>query len=148
MNFDTGAVIGKHDGIHYWTVGQRSRLSGNEKQLFILHKDLRTNRIYVAAGTDHPALYTRFMYTEPAYWIDQSPMRRSSTGIFRCWFRFQHTKPLVRCTLVPTNDNGGLMVCLDEPLRAITAGQYAVFYDGDECLGSARIQAPGPSELY
>lgn len=137
-------MLGTHEGIHYWTVGQRSRLPGNLKQLFVLHKDLRTNRIYLAAGTDHPALYTRILYTESPYWIDRSPFWRG--GIRRCHFRFQHTKPLIGCVLVETD--GQLLVCLDEPLRAITAGQYAVFYDGDECLGSARIEAPGPSELH
>lgn len=61
----------------------------------------------------------------------------------KCQFRFQHTKPLVNCTIF-LNQNG-LMVVLEKPLRAITPGQYAVFYLENQCLGSARIFEVGPS---
>lgn len=153
INVDSGQVIGSHNGFHYWTVGQRSRQAGNAKQLFILRKDHETNSIFVSPGTDHPALYTDLLYADAPSWIDADPFDGEDNGhqqrsVVRCVFRFQHTKPLVECLLVKTvrkSGELGLMVRLMEPLRALTPGQYAVFYRNDECLGAARIREPGPS---
>lgn len=144
---DTGKLLGRHAGFHHWTVGQRSRLEGNAKQLFVLRKCARTNTIFVAPGTDHPALYTDLLYADKPCWIDRDPFESSAASVLECSFRFQHTKPLVECSVVRTLAAGrpGVMVRLKEPLRAITPGQFAVFYRADECLGSARILEPGPS---
>lgn len=155
---DSGAVLGDgHQGFHHWTVGQRSRLEGDRRPLFVARKCERTNAIYVAPGTDHPALYTDWLYAGRPSWIDGSPFAgEGRPKVLQCQFRFQHTKPLVACTVVQTGrpdaggaqDGGGVMVRLERPLRAITPGQFAVFYRGDECLGSARIRWPGPSMEY
>lgn len=146
MNFDTGEVIGTHNGFHHWTVGQRSRLAGNSKQLFVLRKHIQSNTIFVSPGTDHRELHTDMLYTDKPCWIVESPFQDLCT-VVECVFRFQHTKPLIKCVLIKTNQSNesGLVVLLESPLRAITPGQYAVFYKEDECLGSARIQMPGPS---
>lgn len=69
-------------------------------------------------------------------------------SILRCEFRFQHTKPLVGCTIFLSENDEKLFVKLDENLRAISPGQYAVFYKNSECLGNARIINPGPSLDY
>lgn len=89
------------------------------------------------------------MYTEIPYWIDTNPFE-GNYKIIKCSFRFQHTKPLVECLVVKNSNNNqsGLLVMLKESLRAITPGQYAVFYRNQECLGSARILKPGPSMQY
>lgn len=136
-------------GFHYWTVGQRSKLQGNSKQLFVLRKEDRSNSVLVTPGTDHLALFTNLMYTEQPYWIDANPFQ-DNTHIIKCNFRFQHTKPLVECLVVKqsNNKNAGLLIMLKESLRAVTAGQYAVFYKHEECLGSARILNPGPSMQF
>lgn len=150
INFDTGEMIGTHNGFHYWTVGQRSRLQGNSKQLFVWRKDARTNSIFVTPGTEHPALYTDLLYADAPCWIDEDPFENKRRSVVKCVFRFQHTKPLIDCLLVPIERNSfnGLMIRLSEPLRALTPGQYAVFYREGECLGAARIREPGPSMQY
>lgn len=154
---DTGATLATgHQGFHHWTVGQRSRLEGDRRPLFVARKCERTNAIYVVPGTEHPALYTDWLYAAQPSWIDGSPFEGAlAVPVLECHFRFQHTKPLVACTVVPTGGTGGgsmaecgVMVRLERPLRAITPGQFAVFYRGDECLGSARIRWPGPSMEY
>lgn len=145
-------MVGKHNGIHHWTIGQRARLPGHIKQLFIMRKMDQQNIILVSPGTDHTALHSDLLYTKTPYWIDGNPM--ATQNIFQCSFRFQHTKPLVDCNLVLTSggikqqSTDGLLVKLTEPLRAITPGQYAVFYDKGECLGAARIITPGPPLEY
>lgn len=143
IDFDTGQIMGNHKGIHYWTVGQRCNISGTRKPMFVLSKNTIDNSIIVTAGTDHLALYTDIVYTAMPYWIVKNPL---DDGIFSCLFRFQHTKELVNCVVVRTGSLG-LLIKLDKALRALTPGQYAVFYKDGECLGSARISKAGPS-LY
>ncbi|XP_055912437.1 mitochondrial tRNA-specific 2-thiouridylase 1 [Eupeodes corollae] len=136
IDIDTGKVVGHHEGFHQWTVGQRCRLHSYLKPYFVAAKDELTNSILVAYGTDHPALYSNLVYTQNPSWISSDPLKDRNQ--FRCQFRFQHTKPLVDCTVEKLND-GGLQVSLDKPLRALTPGQYGVLYLGTECLGCARI---------
>ncbi|XP_022219173.2 mitochondrial tRNA-specific 2-thiouridylase 1 [Drosophila obscura] len=139
VDTDNGAIVGNHEGIHQWTVGQRCRLGSFLQPYFVARKEASSNTIFVAAGHDHPALLSTRMYIEAPNWLcAQSQQRLASTGSLRCRFRFQHTKPLVDCCLRSCPD-GGFEVLLDAPLRAITPGQYAVFYDEMACLGAARI---------
>lgn len=138
IDVDSGRVMGSHRGVHHWTVGQGCRLGGQLRPYFVADKDVLTNTIYVASGTDHPALFSTELSTDEPHWIylDHELVSR---GEFRAEFRFQHTKPLVSCTVRKEASESGLVITLDQPLRAITPGQYAVLYHGEECLGSARI---------
>lgn len=145
VDCDTGKIWGQHDGIHYWTVGQRSRMVGSKDKLYILRKLPDGRTILLCGGTQHPGLYTNILYTEKPHWIDENPL--ASSKFVRCKFRFQHMDELIDCSIC-ISATQGLFVKLDIPLRALTAGQYAVFYMGDECLGSARITKPGPSLMY
>ncbi|XP_063700876.1 mitochondrial tRNA-specific 2-thiouridylase 1 [Culicoides brevitarsis] len=138
VDFDTGVTVGTHRGIHHWTLGQGCNLGGFKKPYFVHSKDKLTNRIYVVAGTDHKTLKADTIFTSEAIWINKPEFRGN---IFKCKFRFQHTKPLTNCIIYQLSD-GKLFVKLEKALRAITPGQYAVFYTDDECLGSARIRRP------
>lgn len=80
------------------------------------------------------------------HWIQGPPTSFASCGLIDVEFRFQHKHPLIECSAVVQND-GGLLVSLSQPMRAITPGQYAVFYKDGVCLGSARIHTCGPT-LY
>ncbi|XP_016949589.1 mitochondrial tRNA-specific 2-thiouridylase 1 [Drosophila biarmipes] len=144
LDVDSGAVVGHHEGIHQWTVGQRCRLSSFLQPYFVAKKEVASNSIYVAAGHDHPALLSTHINIDAPNWLcSQSQRRLADTGNLRCRFRFQHTKPLVGCQLRISPRNH-FQVLLDAPLRAITPGQYAVFYDDTACLGSARILSADP----
>ncbi|XP_021927232.1 mitochondrial tRNA-specific 2-thiouridylase 1 isoform X2 [Zootermopsis nevadensis] len=143
-DIDNGHIVGKHSGIHQWTIGQRCRIGGQVKPYFVARKDPKSDDILVASGTNHPSLFIQFFFAAESHWIHSVPEPLMLEGIFECEFRFQHTKPLVKCTLVAMADNQ-VLVKLVRPLRAITLGQYAVFYKGKECLGSARITLLGPS---
>lgn len=134
MDVDSGEVVGTHEGIHQWTVGQRCRLSSFLQPYFVARKDAASNTIYVAAGHEHPALHSTRIHIGDINWLSKRAHKElTKQGSLRCRFRFQHTKPLVDCQLHSGE------VQLDAPLRAITPGQYAVFYDNIACLGSARI---------
>ncbi|BFG00299.1 mitochondrial tRNA-specific 2-thiouridylase 1 [Drosophila madeirensis] len=141
VDTDTGAIVGTHEGIHQWTVGQRCRLGSFLQPYFVARKEASCNTIYVAAGHDHPALLSTRIHIETPNWLcAQSQQRLAATGSLRCRFRFQHTKPLVDCCIRLCPD-GQFEVLLDAPLRAITPGQYAVFYDEVACLGAGRIMS-------
>ncbi|XP_023708263.1 mitochondrial tRNA-specific 2-thiouridylase 1 isoform X2 [Cryptotermes secundus] len=143
-DIDNGLIVGNHAGMHHWTVGQRCRIGGQLKPYFVARKEPKSSDIFVASGTNHPSLFTQFFLTARPHWIHSPPQPLLQEGIFECEFRFQHTKPLVKCMLLVITDNQ-ILITLTRPLRAITPGQYAVFYKDKECLGSARIILLGPS---
>lgn len=110
---------------------------------FVAQKDVASNTIYVASGHEHPALYSDVIAASAPNWLCNDPISaRADVGgqQLRCRFRFQHTKPLVNCIVEKsTKETSGVTITLDKPLRALTPGQYAVFYSEMACLGSARI---------
>ncbi|XP_076304054.1 mitochondrial tRNA-specific 2-thiouridylase 1 isoform X2 [Tachypleus tridentatus] len=134
----------KERGIHCWTIGQRCHISGLHTAYFVADKDMKTQNILVAPSTNHRSLFSQTVLTNPPYWIHSPPDQLYQENTFDCYFRFQHGKPLVKCTLTVSHKNC-LIVSLEEPLRALTPGQFAVFYTEEECLGSARIIRPGLS---
>ncbi|KAJ9577950.1 hypothetical protein L9F63_025189, partial [Diploptera punctata] len=125
-DIDSGEVVGTHAGIHHWTIGQRCRIGGLVKPYFVARKDLKFNNIYVASGTDHPSLFAKLFITSKPHWIHSVPTALLDGDIFECEFRFQHTKPLVKCKLANISEDQ-LLVLLDVPLRAVTLGQYHLF---------------------
>lgn len=143
LDVDTGKVVGTHLGKHTWTIGQRCNLGGTKEPYYIAQKS-NGQDIWVAMGHNHPALFSNSLTTDEPYWIYQEPYELSSNRIMECEFRFQHRKPLVKCSVLKLN-NGSLHIILQNCLRALTPGQYAVLYKGQECLGSARILRSGPS---
>jgi tRNA-5-taurinomethyluridine 2-sulfurtransferase len=138
VDIDNGKIVGKHKGIHCYTLGQRVGIGGVPKPYFVYRKNPETSDIFVASGTDHHLMYSDIFFTKNPCWIRKSPFNEKS--YIQCQFRFQHTKPLVDCKIVKANfDESKILVLLNEPLRSITPGQYAVFYKDNECLGSSRI---------
>lgn len=98
------------------------------------------------SGTDHPALFNQTVFTEECHWINKPPRKLLTEQMYDCQFKYQHLWSDINCTLTLSGGNS-LIVSLEKPLRAICSGQYAVLYDGDVCLGSAKIRRTGPS-LY
>ncbi|XP_054720931.1 mitochondrial tRNA-specific 2-thiouridylase 1-like [Uloborus diversus] len=144
VNIEDGRVIGQHDGVHCWTVGQRCAIGGQPSAFYVAERNVCTQQILVAPGRMHLALFHQTLITEPPYWISEPPVDLNSGGHFKCDFRFQHREPIIKCFMFK-NKNGQLQIFLEKPLRALTPGQYAVFYVGEECLGSAKIISRGPS---
>nr|CAB3267265.1 mitochondrial tRNA-specific 2-thiouridylase 1 [Phallusia mammillata] len=140
----TGKVMGCHDGIFLFTDGQRSKLSGKEESYAVVHRNPNTNEILVVRGVNHPIFFSKSVLTGPMHWISGLPEAVERSNKLRCQFRFHHQSNLVDCCL-HTLDDGKCLVILDEPLRAMTVGQDAVLYLGDQCLGGAEILEVGPS---
>lgn len=146
IHIETGEVMGIHKGTHYWTIGQRALIPGKSMPHYIAKLDPKTQDILVAPGTNHPALYSRTLLTELPYWIYKPPKEYTESQMFTSDFKFQHAHPLLSCTGHVSQDDK-VQIRLEFPIRALTKGQYAIFYSGEECLGGARITNIGPS-LY
>ena len=135
-----GEVIGQHDGLMYYTLGQRRGLgiggSGDGRRWFVVGKELDQNRLIVEQGEDSPLLYTREGIADDLYWtIGRPPMEEGEELL--CKARFRHRQPLQD---VRVKIRGDVML-LDylQPQRAITPGQAAVLYQGEVCLGGGTI---------
>ncbi len=144
-NFETlaGKVIGKHDGVAYYTPGQRKGLTigGEGEAWFVVGKDVKQNIVFIEQGARHPALFCDELTATDSSFVAGSfdfPLP------FRCRAKVRYRQPDQQCTITSIKD-GRLHVTFDIPQRAVTERQSIVFYAGDVCLGGAMIEAAGPS---
>ncbi|PTY36554.1 tRNA 2-thiouridine(34) synthase MnmA [Saccharospirillum sp. MSK14-1] len=135
-----GEVIGEHQGLMYYTIGQRQGLgiggtrNHGEAPWFVAAKNLERNVLTVVQGTDHPALFTDRMTLSHIHWVSGS----APTMPTQLTCKHRYRQPDQDCTV--TADGDGYRVVFDQPQRAITPGQSAVFYDGEVCLGGGVIE--------
>ncbi|XP_033987506.1 mitochondrial tRNA-specific 2-thiouridylase 1 isoform X1 [Trematomus bernacchii] len=147
VSLEDGAVMGTHKGWFTMTLGQRAKIGGQRDPFFVVDKDITTGDVFVAPTTNHPALFRDMMRTDRFHWVTvEPPAELVKTQMMECHFRFIHQMPLIPCT-VTLNMNGSVWISLSRPVRALTPGQFAVLYKGDECLGSGKIMQLGPSEF-
>ncbi|PAA84975.1 hypothetical protein BOX15_Mlig031338g3, partial [Macrostomum lignano] len=139
VHLETGKELGQHDGVHHYTLGQRPRLAIDHRRYFVAKLCPNSRTVYLVDGVSHPSLYHRDMRCEPAHWIHSEPPELAATDQLHCQLRWQNKWRPIDCHLA--KDGAGLRVTLAEPMRCVSAGQYAVFYRDNECLGSARILA-------
>src|SRR6056300_2944 len=135
-----GFKRGKHNGAHYYTTGQRKGLNigVSPLPLFVLGVNTHYNAIYVGQGEDHPGLYRKalFITAKEEHWVrpDRS-MQPGETAQYSA--RIRYRQPLVPVTLHKVEE--GLYLEFDSPEKAITPGQFAAWYDGEELIGSGII---------
>ena len=139
MRSEQGAVLGEHQGLMYYTLGQRKGLGiggrGDGRSYFVVDKDLARNELIVAQGEDHPLLYSRATELEELTWVDAPPCPEGQE--IRLTAKFRYRQPDQPISLVWLGEKARLR--FDLPQRAITPGQSAVLYRGDECLGGGII---------
>lgn len=135
-----GKIVGRHDGAQFYTIGQRKGLNigGHKDSVFVIGTDVEKNIIYVGEGHTHKGLSRSCLRIVPSdiHWI-RPDIRMTSGEVRRYRVRIRYRQPLQDATVV-MRDNG-LFILFDEPQRGITPGQFAVWYDGDEMLGSGVI---------
>jgi len=136
-----GKVIGKHDGLMYYTLGQRQGLgiggshTGSGEPWYVAGKDINQNILIVVQGHDHPLLFKKTLIAKEINWISNPP----GPTPFQCYAKIryrQEDQPCVITILEPDYCE----VEFSSAQRAITPGQSVVFYNYDECLGGGIIQ--------
>jgi tRNA-uridine 2-sulfurtransferase len=131
-----GDVMGKHDGLMYYTIGQRHGLGigGSGDPWFVVGKDLKKNILYVGQGFDNEKLYSTSINAVNVSWVsDHAPAAE-----FSCTAKFRYRQEDNKVT-VKVKDDGNAEIVFDQPIRAVTPGQAVVFYDGEVCLGGGTI---------
>ena len=138
-----GRVVGRHQGLAYYTIGQRQGLGigGQGLPWYVTAKDMTRNRLVVVQGHDHPALLSPALLATDASWVAGEAPRPGRYGA-----RTRYRQADAGCTVQWRE--GALEVTFDQPQWAVTPGQSVVLYDGQVCLGGAVIEravnaAPG-----
>jgi tRNA-uridine 2-sulfurtransferase len=131
-----GVVKGKHDGLMYYTIGQRHGLGigGNGDPWFVVGKDLEKNVLFVEQGFHNELLYGDEVYASKISWTSNKPKEKEFTCTAK--FRYRQEDNVVT---VHMQEDGTVRIVCDEPIRAMTPGQAVVFYDGTDCLGGGTI---------
>ena len=135
-----GRIVGRHEGAQFYTIGQRKGLGigGHSEPVFVIATDTEANRIYVGEGHHHKGL-SRFclrVVPEEIHWI-RTDLAMQPGEVRRYRVRIRYRQPLQSATLLMRGS--GLYILFDEPQRGISPGQFAVWFDGQEMLGSGVI---------
>jgi tRNA-specific 2-thiouridylase len=137
---EMGKVVGKHQGAHYFTIGQRKGLNvgGTKDPLFIIGTNVETNTIYTGLSSQHPGLFRNGLFVEKSevHWI-RADMTLGNGEQMDVMARIRYRQPLQAATL--RQFENGMYVSFREPQSAITEGQFVAWYIEDELVGSGVI---------
>lgn len=137
---EMGKVVGKHQGAHYFTTGQRKGLNvgGTKEPLFIIATNVETNTIYTGLGNEHPGLFKKALFVKKSeiHWIreDLALANGESMDVLA---RIRYRQPLQKAIL--HQFESGMYVQFEDPQSAITEGQFVAWYLEDELVGSGVI---------
>ena len=144
---DAGLVVGEHRGLALYTLGQRSglrvggRAGSASAPWYVADKDVRRNALIVVQDQDHPLLLSDAFFVEELHWLNGGDPADLPV---RCSVKTRYRQNDMDCTLHASTAADAAAdqkrrVTLSEPARAVTPGQYAVFYQGQRCLGGGVI---------
>jgi tRNA-specific 2-thiouridylase len=135
-----GKVVGKHQGAHYFTKGQRKGLAvgGTPEPLFVIDTDVVENIIYTGQGKNHPGIYRKalFINKDEVHWV-RKDLTIHTDETLEVKARIRYRQPLQDATLHQTEN--GMYVVFKEAQASITEGQFVAWYDNEELLGSGVI---------
>ena len=137
---DAGVVIGEHQGLMYYTLGQRQGIgiggqkNANESPWYVVGKDMARQVLIIGQGHDHPLMQSRALYASMIDWVaGEAPQLPLS-----CTAKTRYRQADQACTI--TASGSGYRVTFDELQRAVTPGQSVVFYQDEVCLGGGVIE--------
>ena len=137
----SGQVIGKHQGIIFYTIGQRQGLGlggiqgSEDKPWFVVDKKIESNQLIVAQGAHHPSLYSQGLICKPIHWLKNIKDQEYPMPLMA---KIRYRQEAQHCLLSASTDDEHV-VYFSNSQRAVTPGQYIVFYDKHRCLGGAQI---------
>lgn len=138
-NFENlnGEIIGQHDGVAYYTIGQRKglKIGGPGDAWFVIGKDVSRNVVIIDQGAEHPSLYSDALTASDLSWVSGAP---PSPLPYPCTAKVRYRQPDQECVITRI-ENGCAHVSFSKPQRAVTPRQSIVFYKNDICLGGGMI---------
>ena len=143
-----GRSLGRHRGLPYYTLGQRHGLGIGgladraDDAWYVAAKNTATNELIVVQGKNHPRLFQNWLMASAMHWINGPPPGWLEGAALKCRAKTRYRQPDQTCTVV-AGPNETVEVAFDTPQRAVTPGQYVVFYQGSRCMGGATIAAAG-----
>lgn len=138
-----GRILGQHDGLMFYTLGQRQGLGiGGQRHhsddpWYIVDKNVADNTLIVAQGKDHPLLYSQGLICGKIHWLSNTTPELPYT----CYAKTRYRQQEQACMISPENEDGSHILMFSSPQRAVTPGQYVVFYDANRCIGGAVIES-------
>ena len=139
-----GKAVGEHSGLMYYTLGQRQGLGigglrdAGDDPWYVVDKDLERNTLIVVQG-EHPLMYSNAIEVSEISWIGSAPPEIDSSEGVSCNAKIRYRQDDQSCRILRESDDR-YSVTFDNEQRSIAPGQYAVFYDGERCLGGAVIE--------
>jgi tRNA-specific 2-thiouridylase len=136
-----GEVIGEHQGLMYYTLGQRQGLgigglkTATDEPWFVVAKDLANNHLIAGQGHQHPLLLKKQLHASQLHWV----AGKAPADNFSCKAKIRYRQAEESCRVHIVNQQA--VVCFDKPQRAITPGQSIVFYENEICLGGGIIDS-------
>ena len=136
---EAGIVLGEHDGLMYFTLGQRQGIGlggvkgRDQDSWYVAHKDLKTNELSVVQGAEHPLLYSDGCYVDDIHWINDF-----TEETFDCYVQIRYQSPAIKAQV--TKAKKGYKIIFEKQVLAVTPGQSAVIYRDNECLGGSVIR--------
>lgn len=134
VDIETKKIIGTHDGIHFYTIGQNKglNLSGQTKKYFVCDKNIKANILYVCGESNkNQYLISNTCSLNKFNWINKKIKQQANVDV-----RFRHRQALIKCKYQIKNNQ---IVLNYKPTLSVTPGQFAVLYNKDVCLGGGII---------
>jgi len=134
IDYETGKVIGKHNGFWFYTIGQRHGIRLGGGPWYVVSKDVINNSVYISRNYYSEDKQRDSFMMHNIHWLSGS-----DPYLTECEIKLRHGEHKYYCTI--NRDINGIHVLLSKQDQGIAPGQYAVFYKGDVCLGSGIISA-------
>jgi len=143
---EQGEILGKHDGLMYFTIGQRKDIgiggikNNSGKPWYVAEKHIKTNELIVVQGHNHPSLWTKKLFAIALNWLDPKVPTLLSNGVeIHCEAKNRYRQNDAKCSIQTFRN--GLMIEFKDRQWAVTEGQYVVLYKDKKCLGGGKIMA-------
>jgi len=134
VEFESGKVLGQHEGFWFYTIGQRQGLGLSGGPWYVVSKDTEKNIVFISKNYADIATYKSGMIVNDFHWISSKASDKSELDV-----RFRHGPAVHRAIVVMSNDGSVKIELKQETKQGIATGQFAVLYDGDVCLGGGII---------
>ena len=135
-----GEAVGRHQGAHFFTIGQRKGLAvgGTPEPLFVIDTDVDENIVYVGQGKEHPGLHRKALkvVSDEIHWV-RNDLKIPLGVKLEVKARIRYRQPLQKATLIKQKE--ALYVVFEQPQSAITSGQFVAWYQNEELVGSGVI---------